>query len=583
MSVNKEESKIKKLAIIGGGPRGLAALESIYSFLAAKTKLLALHTQLFEAGELPGAGHVYNLEQPDTNWLNFSERALRLDGRNAINHEDLSIPSFPSFHHWSGYNSEEDTGLLPDKFPLRSTLGIYLNERYNSIASVLLDNGLLEVIKAEIVETDWDNDTFKIIDNVGNVYHSDELVLTIGHQPTEHSKQLKDWIEYSASNATVDVLTEPYPVESILESIKMDSNKVVALRGFGLAMVDIMRALTIGLGGKFKVIDEPTQKMTYTKSGREPLAIIPFSLDGLPMAPKPLNLKIDQWFLPTEAEKKTFGNVIRVIAKEGNATSIEFLGDAIAPMVARIFKALKGKAETFTIEEDDLAAVIMAWLMDGDFEHRLIVSKSNPPQNMLEQFIGMATGTNSISLDFCIGQVWRHCQPVMYQAISFSNLDDEIIANVISLDERLKRYSYGPPVKSLQQVLALIEAEVLSLDFVRNPTIKMTKKGWKLSNQKDEILVNLMVNSVLDPAKILEMNSPIVRNLLQKSMVEPVHDELGIKTKKNGCVQLSKNRDEIPLAVMGRLSKGTIVGVDAVLQCFEDRADFWAEGVINRI
>lgn len=561
----------------------MAALESIYSHLAAKAKPHALHTQLFENGELPGAGQVYNLEQPDTNWLNFSERALKLDGRNAIDHEDLSIPSFPSFHDWSGYNSEEDAGLLPDEFPLRSTLGIYLNERYNSIASVLLDNGLLEVIKVEIVETDWDNDRFKIIDNVGKVYHSDELVLTIGHQPTEHSKQLKDWIAYSASNVIVEVLTEPYPVENILESIKMDSSKVVALRGFGLAMVDIARALTIGLGGKFKVIDESTQKMTYTKSGREPLAIIPFSLDGLPLAPKPLNSKIDHWFLPTGPEKKTFRNLIRDAAKKGSATSIEFLVDAMATIVERIFKDLKGKARTFTIEEDDLATVVVAWLMDGDFQHPLIVSKSNPPQKMLEEFIGMATGTNSISLDFCIGQVWRHCQSVLYKAISFSNLDDQIIANVISLDERLKRYSYGPPVKSLQQVLALIEAGVLSLDYVNNPTIKMTKKGWKLSNQKDEILVNLMVNSILDPAKILETNSPIVRNLLQKSMVKPVHDELGIKTEKNGRVQLPKNRDEIPLAVMGRLSKGTLVGVDVILECFEGRADFWAEGVVNRM
>lgn len=573
------ESKI--LAIVGGGPRGLAALESVYCCLVTDNSPKVLNTILFEPKKLPGTSHVYDIEQPDTNWLNYSQRALTLAGRDAVECEELKIPSFPSFHQWSGY-TQKGTSVV-DRYPLRSSLGKYLHERYESIAAVLLDHGLLEVKMAKVIKTDWVDHNFEIVIEDGTVYHSNELLLTIGHQPTTLSDQLKDWAKYTDSNAAVHLFTEPYPVEKILKSGQVKSDKLVALRGFGLAMIDVMRALTIGLGGKFEVIDETTKQMVYHKSGKEPQKIIPFSLDGLPMAPKPLNEKIDAWFLPTDAEIKNFNIIITDASKKGNATNIHFLIEEIAAIIARVYGSLKGKAETVDLPNDELQSVVCRWLLDADYEHRLLVSKSNPPRDTLQDFIGMATGTKSISLDYCIGQVWRHCQTVLYSAMSFSNLKENIVEDVISLDERIKRYSYGPPVKSLQQMLALIESGLVNLDFVIDPKIETTREGWRLSSNNQNIIVNIMVNSVLDPAKLLETNSPIVMSLLKESLVEPVHGKLGIRTKKNACVELDSDRDGIPLAVLGRLSKGTIVGADAVLQCFDGRADLWAEGLVNRL
>ncbi|KKM85293.1 hypothetical protein LCGC14_1290470 [marine sediment metagenome] len=260
----------KKLAIVGGGPRGLAALESIYCSLVAKGIPNILKTQLFEARQLPGAGLVYDISQPDTNWLNFSQRALTLAKRDRVKCEFLVIPEFPSYHDWSGYIESKDSCLLPDTFPLRSTLGKYLNERFESIAYVLKKAQLLEVILIEVMETEWNNENFRIIAKDGTVYNADELVLTIGHQPTKHSEQMVQWIAYNRENSSVDLFTDPYPVERVLSSDVLTPGSVVALRGFGLAMIDMMRALTIGLGGKFRTTDASTKELTYVKSGREP-------------------------------------------------------------------------------------------------------------------------------------------------------------------------------------------------------------------------------------------------------------------------------------------------------------------------
>ena len=68
---------MKKIAIIGVGPRGLSALECLFMALSASDKVGEVHVTLFEASPTPGSGSVWDTEQPATNWLNISERALQ--------------------------------------------------------------------------------------------------------------------------------------------------------------------------------------------------------------------------------------------------------------------------------------------------------------------------------------------------------------------------------------------------------------------------------------------------------------------------------------------------------------------------
>jgi len=571
------------VGIVGAGPRGLSALESLYHALADNNVDLEIRTLLFEEKELPGAGHVYDLNQPDTNWLNVSERGLTIPARKEIRHGAARIPAFPSYHEWAGYNEAEDAGEVPDKFPLRSKLGRYLNDRYISIAATLEEVGVLMVIRGPVVAADYAEDHFTILLEDGSSYQVDEMVLTIGHQPTKNSKQISNWLDYAKDNPTIDLITQPYPIARTLESPVFNANNIVALRGFGLAMIDVMRGLTAGLSGRFDVVNEATREMRYVRGGNEPSKIIPFSLDGLPMAPKPLNLEIDQWFFPTEEEKKSFGNYLSQVSKQGDAEDISFMVDAVTPIVIRVLKQLRSKARPNALKPLELKKVIHSWLADPDYEHELIVSKKDPTKKMLEAFVGMATGSKLVSLDFCIGHVWRHCQPTLYEALSFSNLPETIIAAVVQLDERLKRYSYGPPVDSLQQLLALVRGGIVSLDFVDDPEIETTNDGWKLTKDNDTVVAQIMVNSVLDSPKLLEVNSLLVLNLLHESMIAPIHGDLGIETHENGCVILAEEKEELPLAILGRLAKGTLIGVDAILECFGQRSNLWAEGLVDRL
>jgi hypothetical protein len=48
---------------------------------------------------------------------------------------------------------------------------------------------------------------------------------------------------------------------------------------------------------------------------------------------------------------------------------------------------------------------------------------------------------------------------------------------LIALNQNTKRYSYGPPVESILQLIAMQEAGILLLDFVNDPEITLVDEG----------------------------------------------------------------------------------------------------------
>jgi len=579
---SKKFKDVFVVAIIGCGPRGLSALESLYQKAAQKGSTLSVI--VFEETDQPGAGPVYDNEQPDTNWLNVAERAVDIWPRKKINFKGFSIPQFPTFQEWVGYDSSKKTESEVDFFPPRSKMGTYLRERYESIAHVLEGQELLTMVHGKVVSAKTQDGSISLEVLGGALYEVDEAVLAIGHQPIELDEQLISWQSKSLQMDGPVLFTDPYPVERILASDTVTSERNIGIRGFGLAMIDVTRALSIGMGGDFELSDQQTRHMHYVPSGNEPKAIVPFSLDGLPMAPKPLNLKIDRHYVPSDKELECYsGKIKKLLNTETLPTSAGFLIEGISPLIATIYSSSKINVPNHRYSTNEIKMIVEAWLKDENFEHELILSLNLTASEMMTQFSSMATGHGEVSLDYCIGHVWRHCQPTMYKLLSFKSLDDKVIAKIVALDERLKRYSYGPPVDSLQQLLALERAGILNLSLLINPEIKLTESGWIFAKDINSISVETMVNSVLDAPQILKVAEPLPKGLIKGATVEALHDKLGIRTRQDAIVEFDKKDVNYPLAVLGRLAKGTLIGVDAIAECFGIRSEIWAVGVIERL
>ncbi|WKN42184.1 FAD/NAD(P)-binding protein [Tunicatimonas pelagia] len=575
---------MKHIAIVGVGPRGLSALENFFTLFSENPSLSKVHFTLFENARLPGSGSIWDTEQPTTNWLNISERALKnLPGRPSLTMGSIQIPSFPSYTEWLPESEQSPPEKAPDRFPPRSKMGNYLQKRYSSIANILIANNLVTLVTTSVKDINVREQQIILEDYNSESYVFDEVLLTIGHQPTELSDQIRKWKEYEENNPNVLLFEKSYPAEDISNTKHVDQNSVVGIRGFGLAMIDTVRALTIGRGGKFTIENDKTLESAFVSGENVPKKIVAFSLDGNPMAPKPLNAQIDERYTPTANEIREFAQKIEKAASDREGTTSDmFLKEAIGTIATRVYCNLDDNSNT-AIASAEVFQAVVNWLTDESIDHPLIQSVNNSAYENMQAFTQMALGKEAVSLDYCIGQVWRHCQPTLYEKFAHANLSGEVIASVVSLDERIKRYSYGPPLESTQQLLALLKADILTLDFIQDPEINMKNNGWELSSNGNEITVDTMINSVLDPPRLLDVTSPIILNLLSNSLVEPVHSELGIHTKRNACIEWSEGKNEIPLAVLGRLSKGSVLGVDAILECFSPNERAWAQGAVERL
>ena len=569
---------MKALAIIGFGPRGLYALERlVYHLVMRKQEINIL---VFESKEL-GTGAAWNTNQPDSNLINITERALvDLPSRPKTIYRNIEIPQFPSYHQWCEFSQNE---LEPDTFPPRKKVGKYLLERANSIIDILKSQSGFKLIKTSIKSMNLEGNKL-ILSSEGKIWKVDDVLLSIGHQSTKNSEQLTEWIKHSKAKAKIKVYENTYPV-SQFESIKNQTKISIGIRGFGLSMIDVVRYLTINNFGNFKIIDNHTFETQYYKVKEQQLELTPFSLDGLPLVPKPLNEHIDNWYKPTDEELKYFKTSITSAAQTNeDVNTIDFLLKPIAEISARVFLDLRDNAVNHNCDKKEIETVVLNWLHNQDYQHSTLQNNNTNTYNLIKNYIEMALGKTKITLDYCIGQVWRHCQPTLYEAFSYANLKPEIIEDVIAKDEQSKRYSYGPPIESMQQLLALVDAGILNLNFVNNPDIELEDNGWRLTNKnQDSKDVSIMINSVLDSPKLLEVNSPLVTNLLQHDLISPIHSKLGIETDENAYVETDNKKDNVNIAILGRLAKGSVIGVDAILECFGSRIDNWAKAYSEKV
>ena len=92
-----------------------------------------------------------------------------------------------------------------------------------------------------------------------------------------------------------------------------------------------------------------------------------------------------------------------------------------------------------------------------------------------------------------------------------------------------------------------------------------------------------MVNSVIDPPQLVKVTSDLVENLVADKKVNAVSYKLGLHTLEDGRIISEAGNTHQPIALLGRLAKGSVIGVDDLIECFGKPASKWAEGVVNRL
>lgn len=295
-----------RIAIVGGGPMAVYALERLAAALTGRTPdEPALRVAVFERSGRFGAGEVYGGGPPAGSLMNrvAAQVAFAADGSSRAAHPLLPEELRPDLHQWASRRLAE-TGearfaLSPAGIPSRALHGEALTEMFATYAGLLEAAGTrVERHAAEVVDVvppDGGSGPFRLHTDRAGVVTAERVLFVTGNA--------RNFALPSAAAPRPPaeggpwVLEPPYPLERQVTETLVPPGATVGVEGMGLTMIDVVLHLTEGRGGRFEAVGpvgiSGPPRFRYSPGGREPAAIVAFSRTGLPPCCRPENAKLN--------------------------------------------------------------------------------------------------------------------------------------------------------------------------------------------------------------------------------------------------------------------------------------------------
>ncbi|MGI5153886.1 FAD/NAD(P)-binding protein [Microbispora sp. CA-102843] len=278
-----------EVCVIGAGPRGMSVIERLCANarrLPPRARVLLHVVDPYP----PGAGQVWRTDQPGQLLMNTVASQVTLFTDPSV---DIRGPleTGPSLYEWArqlvlfadgvlspdgalfpdGVSEDvlaEARRLGPDTYPTRAFYGRYLRWVFERVVARAPRQVEVRVHATRATSLDDVPGTGaqRVTLEDGTVLGSlDAVVLAQGHLPVEPSDAELEAAAYAAAHGLLHV-PPANPADADLSGVQ--PGEAVLLRGLGLNFFDHMALLTLGRGGRFERGE--AGRLVYRPSGREP-------------------------------------------------------------------------------------------------------------------------------------------------------------------------------------------------------------------------------------------------------------------------------------------------------------------------
>jgi|GEM_PF-975049 len=542
----------RRVAIVGFGPRGLGALEALVRQALVTGTSVAI--DVFDPSRWPGGGPSFSPDESEICLLNLPLRSI-------------SLPPPPpcsgvqqDFSTWLK-NRLQDGAQDGDAYLPRALLGTYLHERYKALLAQLPEAVSVVHHQARVNAAHQDQTGWRLqcADHSHGPY--EHVLMSLGQPQTDPDPQLERWRRHAHRHGLQ--LCAAYPGHALIEAADAWAGRIVGIRGLALSSLDVIRMLTLGLGGRF----EGTR---YIASGREPARIIPFSLDGQPPAPKPLNAALDARFDPLPEEDAAFEAALHAALSGAADAGPSALFEALGAAVARVIHSVGG-----AVEQGDIQDWLQQEVAAAGSQEQLATSEA------LRCGIRQAEGQDLPTIGYTVGQLWRKWQPLLRCVYDSRPIPPNTARTFTAFDEGLKRYSYGAPIETARQLLTLIETGLVDPRAADDPDIRLRPEGWEIQAEDTAVIADVMIDSVLPSPALGQVTEPLVSGLLETRVLSALDDGLGARCGADAVLVREDGTPVQGLGLAGRLSNGSSIASDSIHDCFGDIADRWAATVLQ--
>ena len=605
-----EYKSIHKVAIIGGGPKGIYGFERLAAWLKIHPPSEKTEIHIYNRSDSFGAGENYRTEQPS--WLLMNNPAGEINMWPEEKPPPVVSQPF-SLSHWLYH--VDGINISNHVYVSRALAGRYLSNGFDLIASNLPENVSGKYIVGEVIDIGNDSGKYSLtlkahgsnsLSRAADQY--DNVLLATGHPRHRKTKEMMKLQLFAYEHEKAGYIPFIYPAESAFSEVP--PNCSVAIKGIGLTFVDAVLALTEGKGGRFER-DEKMDKLIYISSGEEPKVIYPFSRSGLPMIPRISvpNTDNELLFFNRSASKK-FEPGIKVDFEQ-----------QIWPLLkqdmiyAHYDIAMKNTGYPEGLSNcdsfEDVEQVVTEYHKKNSAEIRFDADRFLDPlqetefhkdkiyhqfiRSLYSYYLREARKGELKSPMAAVSAVWRKASSLFCEIYSFGGLTPESHRNFdCSIRGKLNRITFGPPVKSAEKLYALMEFGILNFNAARNPDLLLEEnsESYILLSKPNNTRypVQYLVDARIPKVTLTDAPGPLFRNLLYRGLISVYENRTGEEAYEPGAINITPegfvidkngvvNRD---IAVTGTPTEGITFDNDTLSRDRNNFVDSWAEFISRK-
>lgn len=601
-------SEVRRVAIVGLGPKGLFALERLLAHLGTRESSSPVEVHLFHKEGRFGVSPVYAEDQPDYIILNVAVGEVDAWGAD-------EPPSRggrgPNFVEWYGRRHLEAAPLTGEEFLGRAQVGHYLAEAFERIARDVPPGTRLVPHRGEVVDLAKEESGFRLHwqdqEGVEQTLVCERVLLTTGHSCRRLGPREREWRTFAGRHEFARFIPFVYPVQRVLAEILPKDR--VAIKGLGLTCIDAVLQLTEGRGGRFE--RDRLGILRYRPSGEEPREIFPFSRTGLPMAPKAADLP--DYLRPLtfcsrerlerlrRRGKVSLASVRHLLELEMQrcyyewAMSGEF-AERLAAMEADE-SAQRALVEAFHRARPDVPPFDPAPILDPAGDERF--ENGRAYHDFVTRYMGVEIerarrGFAGDGLKSAI-DIWFEARYAIGEALAYGGLTPEAHQDLLEdLAPRLKRVVFGPPLINLEKLRALADAGLLDFSAARAPRVFADEEAgvFALENECGDVFqAEVLIDGRYPEMKLTEDATPLYRNLLRRGLVRPFTNQNGDgKSYQPGALDHTDGTQRVidaegrahpNLHVIGIPTEGNLLGNFTIVR--GEVSDAWARETVARL
>nr|WP_245193127.1 FAD/NAD(P)-binding protein [Kocuria sp. JC486] len=545
-----------RIAVVGSGPKALFALESLSRRLAARApEDRAVQITVFhDNDDSPGTGTAYSLDQPDF---------LRLNVTSAI--VDVHEPGaagrvVPDFAGWADACAPD---LLRETYPPRAYVGRYLRAAWAAVEGGLTAAAEVHHVPERVIaaapaaSATPEGGRWALTTTAAEPYGPyDEVLLCTGHDDDHAEALSRGW------RSTIPLVPKVFPVEENLGQAQVPAGSTVAVRGAALTFIDAALALTQGRGGIFT--DAGQGQLIYVPSGQEPAKILPVARNGLLLDAKP---PADD--LPEEVHA--------------------LLADARARI-----RDSREMSEVLACVESTAACILRQRTTkapsDADWQVSYTLRNGAPPESerldrtrrVLTMSVQAAEGSESVGPAWALGRAWSGLYPAIVEALSFREFEPAEWAAFMTTARAMERLAFGPPLVNARKVLALVDAGLVDLSWMRSGfSIDGDGVHGPAGQDGQDAQPDVVVDAVLAPPGISASQQPLYRDLLDRGVLSVPPGRRGARITESGQAVDAVGATVPGLSLLGRPTEDYVIGHDTLNRALHNQPQRWAERMVQ--